>query len=73
MASHQQIELISDFEKLVEEILKPEPDEHQIQFLMEKIGLEDCQDPNERIALVLEKMNQLIFESKNKKADYDLR
>lgn len=65
-------ELIGDFEKLVEELLKKEPNEIQIKFLMEKLDLDYDRDPINRISFVLEKMNKLVFESNDKKADHDL-
>jgi hypothetical protein len=66
-------EMMVDFEELVEELVKDDPSEIRIKELMFKIGLEDNGDAVDRIAMVLEKMNALIFESKNKKGDYDLR
>ncbi len=66
-------ELIKDFESLVDELLKDEPNENQVELLMEKLDLDYQMDSVNRIAHVLEKMNQLVFESKMKKGDYDLR
>lgn len=66
-------ELIKDFESLVDELMKDEPNENQIKFLMEKLDLDYQMDSVDRIAQVLEKMNHLVFESRNKKGDYDLR
>lgn len=61
--------LISDFESLVDELMKPEPNENEIQFLMKKLELEYDRDPINRISFVLEKMNHLVFESNKKKVD----
>ena len=66
-------ELIKDFESLVEELLKEEPNEIQIKELMEKLDMTYEMDSANRISRVLGKMNELIFESKNKKGSYDLR
>ncbi len=66
-------EMIKDFESLVEELMKDSPDEKQVKNLMEKLDLEYQTDSVDRIAKVLEKMNQVVFESQNKKGDYDLR
>ena len=65
--------MIKDFESLVEELMKDSPDENQVKNLMEKLDLEYQTDSVDRIAKVLEKMNQVVFESQNKKGDYDLR
>ena len=67
-------DLITDFENLVEEMLKAEPNDNQIKELMEKLNLEYQSDPVQRIAMVLEKMEKIVFQSKKlRKADHDLR
>lgn len=66
-------ELIKDFEKLVDELLSDSPDENQVKYLMEKLDLNYQMDSVNRIAIVLDKMNQLVFDSSNKKGEYDLR
>ena len=66
-------ELIKDFEKLVEELMKEDPNEIQVKTLMERLGIEYHMDSVKRIADVLEKMNKVVFESNNKKGKYDLR
>ncbi len=66
-------EMIKDFESLVEELMKEDPNENQVKLLMERLDLKYQTDSVDRIAKVLEKMNQLVFESKNKKGDYDLQ
>lgn len=66
-------EMIKDFEGLVEELTKDSPDEKQVKLLMERLQLGYQPDSVDRIATVLEKMNQVVFTSKNKKGDYDLR
>lgn len=65
--------MMTDFENLVDELLKPEPNEKQIQFLMEKLDIEYNTDTVGRIGEVLEKMNHLVFSDNNKKGNYDLR
>lgn len=65
--------MIKDFEGLVEELTKDSPDEKQVKLLMERLQLGYQPDSVDRIATVLEKMNQVVFTSKNKKGDYDLR
>ena len=64
---------IGDFEVLVEELLKPNPNEVQVKELMEKLSLQYDHDPVRRIGKVLEKMDQLVFETKRKKISHDLR
>lgn len=59
--------LITDFECLVDELTKSEPNETEIQFLMNKLELTYDKDPIDRIGFVLEKMNELVFETKQKK------
>lgn len=66
-------EMISDFESLVDELLKDEPNENLVKQLMEKLNLEYKTNSVDRIGSVLEKMNKLVFDSKNKKGDYDLQ
>ncbi len=66
-------EMIKDFESLVEELMKEDPNENQIKILMEKLELDYRTDSVDRIASVLDKMNQLVFESKKTKGDYDLQ
>ena len=46
---------------------------NQIKLLMQKLDLDDSMESDDRIAQVLEKMNRLVFESRNRKGDYDLR
>lgn len=65
-------DLIGDFESLVDELMKKEPNENQIKFLMEKLELQYDSDPVNRISFVLEKMNKLVFETNKKKVDHDL-
>ena len=64
--------LIADFENLVDELLKESPNESQVKLLMEKLDLEYETDTINRVTKVLDKMNKLVFESKNKKGEYDL-
>lgn len=66
-------ELIRDFEILVDELMKDEPNEHQVKRLMELLNLDYQTNSVDRIASVLDKMNKLVFESKNKKGEHDLR
>lgn len=66
-------EVIKDFELLVDELLKDEPNENQVKMLMEKLHLDYQVDKINRISMVLEKMNKLVFESNLKKGSYDLR
>lgn len=66
-------DVIKDFEDLVEELLKDDPNEVQVKHLMEKLDLTYNKDSVGRIASVLEKMNKLVFDSKTKKGDYDLQ
>ncbi len=66
-------EMIKDFESLVEELMKEDPNENQVKLLMERLDLKYQTDSVDRIAKVLDKMNQLVFESKKKKGDYDLQ
>ncbi len=66
-------EIIKDFESLVDELLKDDPNEHQIKELMIKLNLDYQMDSVNRIATVLEKMNKLVFASKNEKGEYDLQ
>jgi hypothetical protein len=66
-------EKIHDFESLVEELTKEDPNENQVKSLMEKLDMEYQTDSVDRIAKVLEKMNQLVFDPVRKKGDYDLR
>lgn len=73
MEAESDQDVIGDFENLVDELTKDEPNERQIQFLMEKLDLTYESDPVNRIAFVLEKMNKLIFESKGEKGEYDLQ
>ena len=65
--------MIQHFEELVDELLKDDPNEHQVKALMEKLQLDYNMDAVNRITLVLEKMNKLVFESRNKKGEHDLR
>ena len=66
-------ELIEDFESLVEELTKDEPNENQVKELMKRLHLDYQTDSVDRIASVLEKMNTVVFDSQNKKGDYDLQ
>lgn len=66
-------ETIKTFEKLVEELIKDDPNESDIKNLMEKLNMDYQMDSVNRIAAVLEKMNTVVFESKHRKGDYDLR
>lgn len=66
-------EMIEHFEELVDELLKDEPNEHQVKDLMQKLQLDYNTDSVNRITMVLEKMNKLVFESRNKKGEHDLR
>ena len=66
-------DLIEDFEKLVEELMKEEPNENEVKHLMERLDIEYHTDSVRRIADVLEKMNNVVFESKKKKGNYDLQ
>jgi len=66
-------DLIIDFESLVDELMKEEPNENQIKFLMQKLEMNYDDDSVGRIATVLDRMNKLVFESKKEKSDYDLR
>jgi hypothetical protein len=68
--SHQVIE---DFEKLVDELMRPNPNESDVKQLMEKLGLEYEREPVQRISQVLERMNQLVFDKNKEREDYDLR
>lgn len=72
-SSNGKTELIKDFEALVEELLREEPNENEIKQLMEKLEMAYEMDSASRISRVLDKMNKLIFESKQKKGSYDLR
>ena len=65
--------IIADFEVLVDELLKAQPNENKIKELMEKLELEYIRDPVQRIGSVLEKMNALVFESKRRKEKNDLQ
>lgn len=67
------LELIEDFERLVEELTKDEPNENHVKELMQKLHLDYQTDSVDRIASVLEKMNTVVFDSQNKKGNYDLR
>ena len=72
-SSYEKTEIIKDFEALVEELLKEEPNENEIKQLMEKLEMTYEMDSASRISRVLDRMNKLIFESKEKKGSYDLR
>ena len=65
--------LIADFEVLVDELVKPQPNENRVKELMEKLNLDYDSDPVQRIGSVLEKMNAVVFESKQRKANNDLQ
>lgn len=65
--------LIHDFERLVDELLKPDPNEHQVRVLMEKLQMTYEKDSVNRISAVIERMNDVIFVKKDKKGDYDLQ
>ncbi|MCJ8277593.1 MAG: hypothetical protein HRT44_09375 [Bdellovibrionales bacterium] len=65
--------LIADFEVLVDELVKPQPNENRVKELMEKLNLDYDSDPVQRIGSVLEKMNAIVFESKQRKANNDLQ
>ena len=65
--------LIADFEVLVDELVKPQPNENRVKELMEKLNLKYDSDPVQRIGSVLEKMNAVVFESKQRKANNDLQ
>ena len=67
------VSIINDFENLVDELMKDEANENQVKFLMEKLNLTYEKDSVGRITTVLDKMNKLVFESKRKKGNYDLR
>ena len=66
-------ELITDFEELVDELVKEEPNENKIKQLMEKLQLDYEMNSNSRISMVLEKMNSIVFSEKEKKGKYDLQ
>ncbi len=66
-------EMIRDFETLVDELTKEEPNENQVKLLMEKLDLCYEVDSVNRIGRVLKKMDEVIFESKPKRGSYDLQ
>lgn len=53
-------------------MMKPEPNEDQIQRLMESLSLQYDDNPINRIGAVLEMMESINFRERNTKADYDL-
>ena len=65
--------IISDFETLVDELVKTQPDEQQVKFLMEKLGMDYNIEPVKRISVVLEQMNNRVFESKERRLKNDLQ
>lgn len=65
--------IIADFEFLVDELLKPQPNENHVKELMEKLGMDYNSEPVHRIGVVLEKMNSLVFESRQRKGKNDLQ
>ena len=60
-------ETIRNFEVLVDELLKAQPNENQVKLLMETLGMKYDSEPVRRIGMVLEKMNGLVFESKEQR------
>ena len=66
-------EVIKDFEQLVEELIKDEPNENHVKQCMLKLGMAYETDSASRIGRVLDKMNRLIFESSKTKGSHDLR
>ena len=66
-------EKVKEFELLVEELLKDEPNENAVKSLMENLEMTFEANSVGRLGQVLEKMNNLVFESKPKKGNYDLR
>lgn len=63
---------IEDFEVLVDELVKPQPDETHVRQSMEKLGLTYTCDHVERISMVLDKMNKLVFAKGHRKDKDDL-
>lgn len=63
---------IEDFEILVDELVKPHPDETHVRQSMEKLGLSYTCDHVERISMVLEKMNKMVFAKEQRKDNDDL-
>ena len=64
--------MINNFESLVEEMLLETPNEEQIKILMERLDLEYDADPIGRVTMVLEKMNNFVTETKQKRLNHDL-
>lgn len=54
---------LSDLELLVDELLKPMPEEQKVQSYMRKVGLSDPGEPIGRLQTVLELLN---FREKDK-------
>lgn len=69
----EKIELIKDFEELVDELVKEDPNENKIKQLMEKLNLDYKMSVSDRVGTVLEKMNKIVFAEKIKKDQYDLQ
>ena len=65
--------IITDFEVLVDELLKAQPNENHVEELMRKLDMTYDSDPVRRIGVVLERMNALVFESKQRKVKNDLQ
>ena len=63
---------IEAFEALVDELVKPQPNEVQVRETMEKLGLKYTSDHVERISMVLEKMNKAVFARKQREDSDDL-
>ncbi len=73
VSSNDKSEMIKDFETLVDELTKEEPNEHQVKMLMEKLQMNYDTDSINRIGKVLKKMDEVIFESNKKRGSYDLQ
>ena len=65
--------LIQDLEALVDELLLPNPDEPKVELLMKAVKIPYSTDTVERISVVLDTMNTLLFNQKARKALDDLR
>lgn len=73
VSSSDKSEMMKDFETLVDELTKDDPNENQVKLLMGKLKLEYEVDSVNRIDRVLKKMDEVIFESKKKRGPYDLQ
>ncbi|MCB0379049.1 MAG: hypothetical protein KDD33_11200 [Bdellovibrionales bacterium] len=72
MDNRVESQVISDFEALVDELLKSQPNENTVKEFMLKLGLEYTSGSVDRISMVLERMNKLVFETHKGKKSHDL-